>query len=399
MRKLSGRPTPRRGRERSWRGPRARFAEGIECRTAVDEGDPADVLVRLAEECGADVLVIGNKDEAARARQRSKLGFAPGGLLGVRRQDDLADILGRRTTSAMANLFDPEFDQTQKQEGFRTRRAMLGKQAEAKRLGASLFEIEPGNAFPLHYHLGNEEMLIVVAGTPTLRTAEAERELAEGEIVSFPLGEQGAHQVINRTAGPVRILMLSEMIAPTSSCGPSRARSAPSAGHPAATARACTASTTSATRCRSGRARSRRPRDELAGRRRSRRRRRHDGVRIAQIAVLGGMETLLHDPDPKALHQGIERATAGAIERGVERGRWSPEQAVAALARLGAAPELDALAGRDLIVEAAPEDLELKRELFARLQAVTGERLVLATNTPRSRSPRSPRASSTPSSS
>jgi uncharacterized cupin superfamily protein len=115
----------------------------------------------------------------------------------------------------MANLFDPEFDQTQKQEGFRTRRAMLGKQAEAKRLGASLFEIEPGNAaFPLHYHLGNEEMLIVVAGTPTLRTADGERELAEGEIVSFPLGEQGAHQVINRTDGPVRILMLSEMIAP-----------------------------------------------------------------------------------------------------------------------------------------------------------------------------------------
>ena len=78
-----------------------------------------------------------------------------------------------------------------------------------------LFEIEPGNAaFPLHYHLGNEEMLIVVAGTPTLRTADGERELAEGEIVSFPLGEQGAHQVINRTDGPVRILMLSEMIAP-----------------------------------------------------------------------------------------------------------------------------------------------------------------------------------------
>ena len=35
--------------------------EGIECRTLVDEGDPGDVLVRLAEECGADVLVIGNK--------------------------------------------------------------------------------------------------------------------------------------------------------------------------------------------------------------------------------------------------------------------------------------------------------------------------------------------------
>jgi len=46
--------------------------QGIECRTAVDEGDPADVLVRLAEECSADVLVIGNK-----GMQRRVLGSVP----------------------------------------------------------------------------------------------------------------------------------------------------------------------------------------------------------------------------------------------------------------------------------------------------------------------------------
>ncbi len=46
--------------------------EGIECRTIVDEGDPADVLVRLAKECGADVLVIGNK-----GIQRRVLGSVP----------------------------------------------------------------------------------------------------------------------------------------------------------------------------------------------------------------------------------------------------------------------------------------------------------------------------------
>ncbi len=116
----------------------------------------------------------------------------------------------------MANLFDPEFDQTQEQEGFRTRRAMLGKQAEAKRLGASLFEIEPGNAaFPLHYHLGNEEMLIVVAGHPDAAdrpTASASWPRARSSPSRS--ARQGAHQVVNRTDGPVRILMLSEMIAP-----------------------------------------------------------------------------------------------------------------------------------------------------------------------------------------
>jgi nucleotide-binding universal stress UspA family protein len=46
--------------------------QGIECMTAVDEGDAADVLVRLAEDCGADVLVIGNK-----GMQRRVLGSVP----------------------------------------------------------------------------------------------------------------------------------------------------------------------------------------------------------------------------------------------------------------------------------------------------------------------------------
>ena len=46
--------------------------QGIECSTLVDEGDPADVLVRLADECGADVLVIGNK-----GMQRRVLGSVP----------------------------------------------------------------------------------------------------------------------------------------------------------------------------------------------------------------------------------------------------------------------------------------------------------------------------------
>jgi uncharacterized cupin superfamily protein len=115
----------------------------------------------------------------------------------------------------MANVFEPEFDESSDREGFAWKRAGLGRQAGAERLGASLFELGPGQAaFPLHYHLGNEELLIVVAGTPTLRTTDGERQLAEGEVISFPRGERGAHQVVNRTEGPVRILMVSEMVAP-----------------------------------------------------------------------------------------------------------------------------------------------------------------------------------------
>jgi len=115
----------------------------------------------------------------------------------------------------MANLFEPEFDAEQDQRGFRWRRSRLGRQAGAERLGASLFELPPGQAaFPFHLHLANEELLVVVRGTPTLRTSEGERKLGEGEVVAFPVGERGAHQIVNRTPEPVRFLIVSEMNAP-----------------------------------------------------------------------------------------------------------------------------------------------------------------------------------------
>lgn len=114
-----------------------------------------------------------------------------------------------------ANLFEPSFDDTSDRDGFRGRRARLGRQAGAEHLGASLFELEPGcAAFPLHYHLGNEEMLVVVSGEPVLRTLDGERPLTEGEAVSFPAGEAGAHQIVNRAETPARILIVSEMRAP-----------------------------------------------------------------------------------------------------------------------------------------------------------------------------------------
>ena len=115
----------------------------------------------------------------------------------------------------MTSFLEPDFEPPVDLEGFRVRRARLGRQAGAERLGVSLFEIEPGNArFPLHYHLGNEELLIVLTGAPTLRTEAGERGLAEGEVVSLPAGKEGIHQVINRSETPARILIVSEMNAP-----------------------------------------------------------------------------------------------------------------------------------------------------------------------------------------
>ena len=115
----------------------------------------------------------------------------------------------------MANLFRPDWDAEQDRPPFTWRRSRIGRQAGSEELGASLFELMPGSSsFPLHIHHANEEMLLVVEGTPTLRTLEGERELEPGEVVACPTGRRGAHRIDNRSPAPVRILIVSTMRAP-----------------------------------------------------------------------------------------------------------------------------------------------------------------------------------------
>lgn len=115
----------------------------------------------------------------------------------------------------MANVFEPEWDAESDEAPFRWRRARIGRQTGAEQLGASLFEIAPGDAtFPLHAHHANEEMLFVLSGTPTLLTPDAERMLQPGEAVAFKAGREGAHRIDNRTEGPARLLIVSTMKAP-----------------------------------------------------------------------------------------------------------------------------------------------------------------------------------------
>ncbi|MBB4662438.1 3-hydroxyacyl-CoA dehydrogenase family protein [Conexibacter arvalis] len=104
------------------------------------------------------------------------------------------------------------------------------------------------------------------------------------------------------------------------------------------------------------------------------------GTGIAQLACLAGARTLLHDPDPEALARALE-AVAAALDRGALRGRWSEDEAAAAAERLQPAETLEALAPAGLVIEAAPESLELKRQLLGRLSQVVAGDCVLATNT------------------
>ena len=110
----------------------------------------------------------------------------------------------------MANINDPSFEDGERPRGFRSRRARIGYELGTERIGCSLWELPPGEAaYPYHFHYADEELILVLRGRPTLRTPGGTRELSEGEAVSFPLGEEGAHQLRNDTGEDVTFVAIS----------------------------------------------------------------------------------------------------------------------------------------------------------------------------------------------
>jgi uncharacterized cupin superfamily protein len=95
-------------------------------------------------------------------------------------------------------------------DGYQTSYAQIGPLVGAQGLGMSVYELPPGQSIcPYHYELGFEEWLLVLTGTPTLRTPDGERELRPWDVVFFPEGEAGAHKVTNGTGETLRVAILS----------------------------------------------------------------------------------------------------------------------------------------------------------------------------------------------
>lgn len=108
----------------------------------------------------------------------------------------------------IVNLHAPELDEAEEQPGYTHRRTQIGPRLGAKLLGATIYEVPPGEKlWPYHWELGCEEFAVVVSGRPTLRTPEGERPLDVGEIVNFPEGEAGTHQFRNDSDAPFRVLL------------------------------------------------------------------------------------------------------------------------------------------------------------------------------------------------
>jgi len=88
--------------------------------------------------------------------------------------------------------------------------ARVGAQAGARNLGASVYELEPGAVgSPMHLHHANEELLIVLDGTVTLRGSGGTQLLGPGAVLAFPRGADGLHSLVNTSDAPVRYLVVS----------------------------------------------------------------------------------------------------------------------------------------------------------------------------------------------
>ena len=109
------------------------------------------------------------------------------------------------------NIWTDEWDATDDWSGGGAEAKALPRGAG---LGASVYQLEPGDFVVYHFHHGSEELMIVLRGRPTLRTGKCSRELADGDVVHFPTGPDGAHGVTNETDEPVRFLMVSTLVTP-----------------------------------------------------------------------------------------------------------------------------------------------------------------------------------------
>ena len=114
--------------------------------------------------------------------------------------------------SATPNVFADNWDETDDWSGGGAKSTRLV--GPGVQLGATVYELGPGNSIAYHFHHGSEELLVVLRGRPTLRTPDGERQLAEGEVVHFPLGPDGAHGMRNDTDDAVRYVVAGIRVSP-----------------------------------------------------------------------------------------------------------------------------------------------------------------------------------------
>ena len=119
------------------------------------------------------------------------------------------------------DISNPTFEYRDHPEGFRSGMFRFGPTLGAEQTGATVYELPPGQAVcPYHYEYGEEEWAVVLEGRPSVRTPEGTEQLGQSDVVFFPRGPDGAHQIRNDTEDPARVLMWSTVVYPTATVYP-----------------------------------------------------------------------------------------------------------------------------------------------------------------------------------
>jgi uncharacterized cupin superfamily protein len=121
-----------------------------------------------------------------------------------------------------ANLSAPTFAYDDADpDGFRAGMLRFGREIGAQQTGTSLYHLPPGQAVcPYHYEYGEEEWALVLEGRPSVRTPDGVEQLEPLDVVFFPTGPTGAHQIRNDSNAPARVLMWSTVVVPTATAYP-----------------------------------------------------------------------------------------------------------------------------------------------------------------------------------
>jgi uncharacterized cupin superfamily protein len=107
------------------------------------------------------------------------------------------------------SVSEPDWD-FELEDPFPLKATRVGAHAGSKELGASLYELGAGAvASPFHFHHNNEELLVVLSGSPQLRRPDGRHQLAAGDVVALPTGPDGAHRLENDGPESARILIVS----------------------------------------------------------------------------------------------------------------------------------------------------------------------------------------------
>jgi uncharacterized cupin superfamily protein len=120
------------------------------------------------------------------------------------------------------NIAEPSFKyDAEDPEGFRAGMFRFGRDLGAVETGTSVYELPPGQAVcPYHYEYGEDEWLLVLDGRPSVRTPDGVEQLEPWDVMFFPKGRDGAHQVRNDSDATARVMMWSQIVYPSATAYP-----------------------------------------------------------------------------------------------------------------------------------------------------------------------------------